>query len=576
MSLIRTYCFGPFRVVLLKRLLLKGDRPVALRSRAFDLLVTLIEQRGQTLSKSHLLELVWPETIVTENTLVVSMASLRRALGDTASSPKFVLTVPRQGYRFIADTVVDSATPFDVAVEQLPRGNEKFPCPPNTEVILFPLATFGKAESVQLAEAFSRLLVSRMPCAIRQMPSPSMDSRDSLRDVNFWGSSLFVVRGSLVASDATISITVSIVNAATGDAILRKECPLDERNLSQFVDSVCKALTPALVRLRPSGAHSTGDARADALEAYGIGYRLWCARTRSGLERACRWFEMSIKLDPALRLSHVGLADAHNLLALWNYDGLRQEHLDQASACVSRAFSMETTSFAAGHASLGFNYLLRWRWREARASFLKALELDPLLVFGRSWFADYLVASGDPGQALEQVRTAVGLDPNCVPLVANEGITYYRHRDYPSAIARLRRCIAMDQTFSSGHSFLALALVQVERCDDAIIVCKQGLEHAARDELCLNVLAYAEAKRGNRRAAEAWLGASNGSWALRKDLSAAVLSALGRDEPAVAMLHKAVTDHDPSIMWINEEPSLDGLRLRTRIPRFSRDGDFLC
>src|ERR1700680_1158990 len=94
--------FGPFRLLATQRLLLEGDRQVRLGSRALDILVALVERRGELISKYELLDLVWPNTVVEEGNLKVHVAGLRRALGDGRGGNRYVINVPGRGYRFVA------------------------------------------------------------------------------------------------------------------------------------------------------------------------------------------------------------------------------------------------------------------------------------------------------------------------------------------------------------------------------------------------------------------------------------------------------------------------------------------
>jgi TolB-like protein/DNA-binding winged helix-turn-helix (wHTH) protein len=94
--------FGPFRLDPGRRLLCRGDTPVALSSRAFDILVLLVAERGRVVSKDEILSHVWRGTIVEENNLAVQMSALRRALADGADGVQMIMTVPGHGYRFVA------------------------------------------------------------------------------------------------------------------------------------------------------------------------------------------------------------------------------------------------------------------------------------------------------------------------------------------------------------------------------------------------------------------------------------------------------------------------------------------
>lgn len=99
----RFYAFGPFVADARRRLLSRAGARVALASKAFDLLIALIEHRGEILEKEALLKLVWPEQFVEEANISVNMSALRKALGERAKESRFIATVPRRGYRFVAD-----------------------------------------------------------------------------------------------------------------------------------------------------------------------------------------------------------------------------------------------------------------------------------------------------------------------------------------------------------------------------------------------------------------------------------------------------------------------------------------
>jgi predicted ATPase/DNA-binding winged helix-turn-helix (wHTH) protein len=94
--------FGPFRLVAGQRLLLEGEKPVRLGSRAFDVLTALVERAGEVIGKKELIARAWPETFVEESNLKIQVGALRRALGDGQGGNRYVVTVPGQGYKFVA------------------------------------------------------------------------------------------------------------------------------------------------------------------------------------------------------------------------------------------------------------------------------------------------------------------------------------------------------------------------------------------------------------------------------------------------------------------------------------------
>src|SRR5580704_8445888 len=94
--------FGPYRLVAAQRLLLEGDTPVRLGSRAFDILAALVERAGEVVSKEELIARAWPTTFVEEANLKIQVSALRRALGDGQGDNRYIVTVVGRGYNFVA------------------------------------------------------------------------------------------------------------------------------------------------------------------------------------------------------------------------------------------------------------------------------------------------------------------------------------------------------------------------------------------------------------------------------------------------------------------------------------------
>ena len=97
------YEFGPFRLYTGERLLLRDGQSIQLTPKAFDTLVLLVENGGHVVEKATLLEAVWPDTFVDENTLTRNISTLRKALGQDGNGHQYIETVPKLGYRFVAD-----------------------------------------------------------------------------------------------------------------------------------------------------------------------------------------------------------------------------------------------------------------------------------------------------------------------------------------------------------------------------------------------------------------------------------------------------------------------------------------
>ena len=113
-----SYRFGPFVLDVPGYRLWQGETPLALSPKAFDLLQLFVRQPSTLLTKDEILATLWPDVAVTDNALTQVVSELRQALGDQSASPTFIQTVPRRGYRFVAQvettdapTTASSATP---------------------------------------------------------------------------------------------------------------------------------------------------------------------------------------------------------------------------------------------------------------------------------------------------------------------------------------------------------------------------------------------------------------------------------------------------------------------------------
>src|SRR5277367_6832855 len=101
--------FGPFRLLARQRILLEGDKPLRIGSRALDILIALLERPGVVISKSDLMERVWPNTFVEESNLKVNISALRRTIGDGSGGRRYIVSVPSRGYSFVAPIALDGA-----------------------------------------------------------------------------------------------------------------------------------------------------------------------------------------------------------------------------------------------------------------------------------------------------------------------------------------------------------------------------------------------------------------------------------------------------------------------------------
>src|SRR5215475_11196422 len=106
----KIYVFGPFRLEVAERRLLRDGDPVNLTPKNFDLLALLVENHGHLMEKDKLVKALWPDSFVEEANLNVNVSALRRALGESPTESQFIETVPRRGYRFVASVSESAST----------------------------------------------------------------------------------------------------------------------------------------------------------------------------------------------------------------------------------------------------------------------------------------------------------------------------------------------------------------------------------------------------------------------------------------------------------------------------------
>src|SRR5437870_8659715 len=109
--------FGEFTVDGDQKVLLRNDSPLPLAPKVFDTLLILLDSRGRIVEKEELMKRLWPDSFVEESNLTFNIQQLRKALGDNARQPRFIETVARRGYRFIAEVNGNSALPIAAETE---------------------------------------------------------------------------------------------------------------------------------------------------------------------------------------------------------------------------------------------------------------------------------------------------------------------------------------------------------------------------------------------------------------------------------------------------------------------------
>ena len=137
----RSFAFGPFVLIPERQLLLKGEVPVRIGSRAMDILTALVERPGELVSKRELFSRAWPDTFVEEGNLKVNMVALRRVLGEGPGKAQYIATVTGRGYRFVASVLTGESAGPVLASTSAAAGSHDLPTGP-TRIL-------GRADAIE-------------------------------------------------------------------------------------------------------------------------------------------------------------------------------------------------------------------------------------------------------------------------------------------------------------------------------------------------------------------------------------------------------------------------------------------
>jgi DNA-binding winged helix-turn-helix (wHTH) protein/Tfp pilus assembly protein PilF len=376
------YSFGSFRFDASAYRLFAGDRPLQLSPKILDLLRLLASRPSQLVTKEDILRELWPDVAVTDNAITQAVSELRQALGDNATAPRFVQTVPRRGYRFIA--AVETAAPLvaQAAATALARQAAKR----MIAVADFENVTAAAADAwmgAGIAETVANDLRTSWDVRVMDRRSlPDEARRGSIEAARAWKLDLLVA-GSYQRCGERLRITARVIDVATGEAVAHAKADGLVADVFHLQDAIVRHLvrsvpaTMASAVARRSGVRETSS--LDAYRALTEGKLKLETLDPAHVSGAVRDFERAIVLDPRYAQAYVGLAQAH----LWRFEATRARNRPDSAAL-----------------------------RAAIAHGRRAIELDPELPEAHAALALLLASAGRTTEALESGRVAVALEPN--------------------------------------------------------------------------------------------------------------------------------------------------------------------
>lgn len=523
--------FDSFRIDLHERKLLNNGEVIPLTAKVFETLLTLIQNRGEVLDKENLMKTLWPDSFVEESNLAQNISVLRKALRNGDSNRQYIETVPKRGYKFMADVS-----------EMIPETYEKIEGGPkkwwtvsvaacvvvllaalggwwstssrNTvlseSIAIVPFRTIGiETEQDVLGLGMADTLINKLS-KIRKLtvlPTSSVYKyNDTERDARAIGRKLktnFVLDGTVQRSGERVRVSAQLTRVADGRTIWAGHFDEEFTNIFQIHDLISEQLAQALVqhltRLDREELAKRQTKSAAAYEAYIAGIYFWNKRTRAALAEAIVHFEKAVEKDPSFALAHAMLSDTY-FLSLANQfdivppDTAKAKFIDNAK----RALALDP-GLAEAHMIMAAVKNIHGDFEAEHREYRNSLELNPSFATARLRYSYSLFKSLRPDEALEQMKMAQELDP--VSPTTNAALCYMltlsRHED--DAIRYCQRALELDPQVIDGHLNLGEAYVQKGLYDEAIAEFEKARDD--RPLLALRYIAYTHAMAGRREEA---------------------------------------------------------------------------
>lgn len=616
--------FGVFEMNLRTGELRKAGAPVKLQQQPFRVLAALARRPGELVTREELRNEVWgEETFVDfEQGLNFCVKQVRAALGDQADTPRYVETLPRRGYRFIAPVeAVVGATPFAdgpaPATEPL-RGAAKVRLARGAGFVLVGLATslalvlllgrgrvpehplpragrvklavlpfqnlsadpeqeyLGEGLTEEMIAQLGRLQPERLAVIAR---TSAMKYKDPVRDIAAIGRDLgvdYVVEGSVRYAEGRVRITAKLIQTSDQTQLWAENYERDLQDMLSLQSEVARAIAAGIqITLTPqTEARLARAARVDpeAYELFLRGRFFWNKRDAEGLRRSIEYFEKAIERRPDYALAYVGIADAFIVLGDQG-NAPAGEALPRARAAALRALEIDP-NLAEAQASLAMvRGIYDWDWKGAERGFRRAIELNPSYATAHHWYAHLLRALGRFEEAVAEIRRAQELDPLSLIINSNVGSALFYAGRYAEAAAQYRRTLEINPNWAPAHWGLGRTLRKLGRVPEALAAHEKAVTLSGRDAGYVCTLANALALAGRLAGAQSLL-AEMEERARRQYVSpydmALIHAGLGDADRAMASLERAYVERHSSLRQLRVDERLDPVRSDPRFEALAR------
>ena len=616
--------FGSFEANVRAGELRKRGLKVRLQDQPFQILVMLLERPGELVTRQEIHQKLWPaDTFVGfDHGLNNAINRLREALGDSAETPRFIETLPRKGYRFIAlvtgdgqlaeaeypaaaATPVVETGPIDPRLSARPRflvtilvlcfalalagmvylGWRRMRAgrpSPGSEYVMLAVLPFQNLSGDPSQDYFSDGLTEEVIAQLGALSpdqlgviarTTSMAYKHTSKSVEQIGSELgvgYVLESSVRRDGNQVRISVQLIRVHDQVHVWARSYDRQISHSIELQEEVAKAVAEQIeVKLSPSykGRTNPHHLDAEANEAYLRGRYFWNQFTPEGYRQAISYFQQAIARDSNFAEAYSGLADSYNFLVVTDSIPASEGH-PKALEAARRAVSLGV-NLAEPHASLAVALgRSEWNWPGAEDEFKRAIALNPSYSMVHRLYASILGATRRHHEAWEQINEAMRLDPLSLPNNAEVVRTLYYSRDYDRAIEQGQKALQLDPNYARTQFWLGRVYSQKQMHSEAIAASRKILEAMPDSNLALTEMAYSLAARGRQTEARKILRRleerSERSFVPNYNL-AVIHIALNEEDIAMRYMQQAYENRDWALLVLAVEPRLDPLR---RDPRF--------
>jgi TolB-like protein len=495
-SLAKVVRFGNFEVDLPAGHLRKHGVRVKLVDQSFEVLAILLEHAGEVVTRDDLRRHLWPEDVFVDfdNNLNTAMARLREALSDSAGHPRFIETLHKRGYRFIASLSETVAARARLVV--LPFAN--LSGDPAQDY-------FSDAITEEIIGALAGLAPERLAVLAR---TTAMHYKGSPKDIAQIACELaldYVVEGSVRRAVNRVAISAQLIQASDQTHLWTKRYEGELCDIFSIENAVAHAIAAQIgIDAERAFRKPTEDIEAYNLYIQGR-YHLEKGNPPEALAKARHCLEQAVARDPEFALACDALAEFHWTMGLMGLAPPKQA-LSDGMAHVLRALEIDNT-LPESHALLGqYRKQVDFDWPEVHREMNRALQLNPVSSVVRLRNAvTGLMPHGHIQEAIRELELALESDPLCPLKRGWLGLMFWLGRQYERGIEQGRLLIELDPIRFRGYFVIGLCSREMRLFEEAVAALRKAAELSGGAPMIEGWLGLALAESGNTAEARAML-----------------------------------------------------------------------